>query len=47
MPNLSSFKSKEERNDWYRAYRKTHARKLRKYWREYRRRRRAARPVHN
>lgn len=41
MPNLSQFKSKEARNAWYRAYYQTRKRALRKYKREYMRRKRA------
>jgi hypothetical protein len=42
MPNLDQFKSKEERNAWYRTYRKTRKRELRKYNRERMRRLRAS-----
>lgn len=46
MPNLSSFRSKEERNAWYRAYRNTRKRELRKYNRDRMRKKRAARVMH-
>lgn len=35
MPNKSSFNTEEEWREWYRVYRKKHAKKFRDYNREY------------
>lgn len=43
MPNISSFKSKEERNVWYRKYRAKNLEWFRKYNREWMREYRAGR----
>lgn len=47
MPNLSNFKTKEERNEYYREYRKRNREKLRKYNREYNKNWRAENGYHN
>ncbi len=47
MPHFSSFKSREELNEWYRKYRAKNAEKLKKYNKEYNKKYREENGYHN